>query len=66
MANQIVIDSKKFLFKSFVKSLSFNPNFISDAKKAIVWYVYWRNWSIVRYRKLNKYVNSADEFQKLH
>ncbi|MBX9889294.1 MAG: helix-hairpin-helix domain-containing protein [Flavobacteriaceae bacterium] len=66
MANQIVIDSLKNSYPRAVhKVYPFNPNFISDDKGYRLGMSIDEIDRLLAYRKLNKYVNSADEFQKV-
>tara|TARA_R110002126_G_scaffold178628_7_gene327668 strand:+ start:1512 stop:2399 length:888 start_codon:yes stop_codon:yes gene_type:complete len=66
MANQILIDSLKASHLNAVPTVyPFNPNFISDAKGYRLGMSIEEIDRLLAYRKLNKYVNSAIEFQQV-
>lgn len=63
---QTKIDSAKQIQKEFIpKIYPFNPNFITDFKGYKLGMSLEEIDKLLAYRKLNKYVNSAQEFQKV-
>ncbi|MFN3753506.1 ComEA family DNA-binding protein [Flavobacterium sp.] len=64
LANQSVIDSLKLLDKNYKpKIYPFNPNFITDFKGYKLGMSVAEIDRLLAYRKQNKFVNSAEEFQ---
>lgn len=63
---QKVIDSAKNNQKDYIpKIYPFNPNFITDFKGYKLGMTLEQIDRLLAYRKLNKYVNSAEEFQQI-
>ena len=63
---QTAIDSAKHNQKEYIpKIYPFNPNFITDFKGYKLGMTVGQIDKLLAYRKLNKYVNSAQEFQKV-
>ena len=66
LANQTVIDSLKQQTVNYkTKIYPFNPNFITDFKGYKLGMSVVEIDRLLAYRKLDKYVNSAEEFQKV-
>ena len=66
LANQTVIDSLKQQNANYkTKIYPFNPNFITDFKGYKLGMSVVEIDRLLAFRKLNKYVNSAEEFQKV-
>ena len=64
LANQVIIDSLKLDGKNFKATIySFNPNFITDFKGYKLGMSVEEIDRLLAYRKRNKFVNSAQEFQ---
>lgn len=64
LANQILIDSLKLRDKNYKPSIyPFNPNFITDFKGYKLGMSVAEIDRLLAYRKQNKFVNSAEEFQ---
>lgn len=66
LANQTLMDNiKNKKSTSVTKMYSFNPNFITDFRGYKLGMTVAEIDRLMAYRKLNKYVNSAEEFQKV-
>src|SRR6187551_2489774 len=66
MANQSVIDSLKFKYANYKPTIyPFNPNFISDYKGYKLGMSVEEIDRLLAFRKQNKFVNSAKEFQNV-
>ena len=66
LANQTVIDSLKQQSANYkAKVYPFNPNFITDFKGYKLGMSVAEIDRLLAYRKMDKYVNSAEEFQKV-
>ncbi len=66
LANQTIIDSLKEQKATYkAKIYPFNPNFITDFKGYKLGMSVTEIDRLLSYRKLDKYVNSAEEFQKV-
>jgi DNA uptake protein ComE-like DNA-binding protein len=66
LANQTIIDSLKQQKETYkTKAYPFNPNFITDFKGYKLGMSVTEMDRLLAFRKLDKYVNSAEEFQKV-
>lgn len=66
MSNQVMIDSLKVTNGNKIRTIyPFNPNFISDYKGYKLGMSVAEIDRLLAFRKQNKYVNSAEEFQKV-